>query len=182
MMIWSLLQLFWGFFVANALGYGGGPSTIPLMEVEIVERFKWLTSSQFIDALALANALPGPISSKVASFVGFKIAGFGGVAVALVATIVPSAIALILLLGLLQRFRKSTVVKGMTLLIQPVIAVMMIVLTWQFGQESIKGIGMWQSVGIAAISLWAMIKGKIHPALVIVIAFAYGGLVISRTI
>lgn len=32
-------HLFWGFFVANLLGYGGGPSSIPLMQEEIVNHY-----------------------------------------------------------------------------------------------------------------------------------------------
>ncbi|HHY67167.1 MAG TPA: chromate transporter, partial [Alicyclobacillus sp.] len=40
MMNW--LHLLWGFLVANLLGYGGGPSTIPLMQEEIVHRYQWL--------------------------------------------------------------------------------------------------------------------------------------------
>jgi chromate transporter len=68
----------------------------------------------------------------------------------------------------------------MTLLVQPVIAVMMAVLTWEMGEVSVQSIGIWQSLGIALVALWALTKGRIHPALVIVAAFVYGGLVLSH--
>lgn len=180
MNIWIWLKLMWGFFVANVLGYGGGPSSIPLMQEEIVNHYHWLSTGRFIDVLALGNALPGPIATKIAAFVGYQVGGWSGLVVALLATIIPSAIALILLLRVLRHYRQSTVVKGMTLLVQPVIAIMMVLLTWQFGRESIHGIGIWQSLGIAAVALWAMTKGKVHPALVIVGAFVYGGLFVSH--
>ncbi|BCJ88000.1 chromate transporter [Effusibacillus dendaii] len=172
----SLLFLFWGFFIANLLGYGGGPASIPLMQQEIVTHYGWLTNSKFADVLALGNALPGPIATKIASFVGYAVAGWLGLLIALAATVIPSAAGLILLLRLLDRYRQSSVVKGMTLLIQPVIAVMMMILTWQLGRDSIEGLGWLQTLIIAAISLWAMTKGRIHPALIIVAAFLYGGI------
>ncbi|SEN13148.1 chromate transporter [Lihuaxuella thermophila] len=173
-------ELFWGFFVANVLGYGGGPSSIPLMQEEIVNHYHWLTNEEFADVLAVGNALPGPIATKIAAFVGYREAGWIGLILTTVATVVPSALALILLLRILNRFRESSVVKGMTLLVQPVIAVMMAGLTWEVGKVSAASIGIWQSLGIAGVSLWAMTKGRIHPAWVIVGAFVYGSLVLSH--
>jgi chromate transporter len=174
-------DLFWGFFVANVLGYGGGPSSIPLMQDQIVNHYHWLTNEQFADVLAVGNALPGPIATKIAAYVGYQVDGWIGLVAATVATVAPSAVALIALLSILNRFRGSSVVKGMTSFIQPVIAIMMVLLTWDMGEVSIQSIGIWQSLGIAAVSFWAMTKGRLHPALVIVAAFAYGGLVLSHT-
>ncbi|CAH1224800.1 hypothetical protein PAECIP111893_05179 [Paenibacillus plantiphilus] len=174
------LELIIGFFIANVLGYGGGPSSIPLMYQEIVVHHQWTSDHDFSNILALGNALPGPIATKIAAYVGYDVAGVVGVVAALAATIVPSAIALIVLLKIMQRHRQSPVVKGMTLLVQPVIAIMMLLLTWTMGVTSHETIGIWQSLGIAAVAFWAMAIKKIHPAIVIVCAFAYGGLVLSR--
>lgn len=174
----NALHLFLAFLTANLLGYGGGPSTIPLMQHEIVNHYHWQTNVQFANMLALANALPGPIATKIATFIGFQVVGWIGVVIALVATVLPSTIVLILLLKLLNRFRTSLAVKGMTLLVLPVIAVLMVLLTWEIARDSVQGIGIIQSVVIAAVALWAIAKRKIHPALVIVAAFAYGGLVL----
>lgn len=176
----DLLELIAGFFIANALGYGGGPASIPLMYQEIVTHRHWTTDAEFSNILALGNTLPGPIATKIAAFVGYDVAGAVGALIALAATIVPSAVALIVLLRILRRYRQSAVVKGMTLLVQPVIAVLMLLLTWKMGQESTESLGLWQSLIIAAVALWAMEKRKIHPSLVILVAFAYGGLVVPH--
>jgi chromate transporter len=174
------INLIIGFFIANVLGYGGGPASIPLMYREIVTNHQWTTPTEFSNILALGNALPGPIATKIAAFVGYDVAGFGGSLLALAATIVPSAVALILLLKVLQKHRQSPVVKGMTLLVQPVIAIMMLLLTWQMAESSVESIGLIQSLIIAAVAFWAMQFRKIHPAFVIVAAFVYGGLVIPH--
>lgn len=178
MMEW--LQLLLGFFISNVLGYGGGPASIPLIYQEVVTHYGWLDDKEFSNMLALANALPGPIATKIAAFVGYDVAGWMGFIIAHAATIIPSCVALIILLRMMAKHRQSPVVKGMTLLVQPVIAVMMAIVTWQMGSESLASIGIWQSLGIAAIAFWAMNIRKIHPALVIVAAFAYGGLVLGH--
>ncbi|RED63145.1 chromate transporter [Cohnella lupini] len=176
----DLIDLFLGFFLSNALGYGGGPASIPLLYQEIVTHYRWTSDHEFSNILALGNTLPGPITTKIAAFVGYDVAGIAGIAIALIATVVPSAVALIVLLKIMQRFRQSSVVKGMTLLVQPVIAILMLLLTWKMGQTSIDSLGIWQALIIAAVALWAMEKKKIHPAFVILCAFIYGGLVVPH--
>lgn len=174
------LNLIIGFFIANVLGYGGGPASIPLMYREIVTNHAWSTPEEFSNILALGNALPGPIATKIAAFVGYDVGGWVGVIAALAATVVPSAIALIVLLNILQKHRQSPVVKGMTLLVQPVIAIMMLLLTWQMGESAVASIGWLQSLIIAAVAFWLMQFRKVHPAIVIIAAFAYGGIVIPH--
>lgn len=176
------LQLIFGFFMANLLGYGGGPSSIPLMYEEIVPHYGWLTDGQFSNMLALGNALPGPIATKIAAYVGYDVYGWAGVIAALLATILPSAAALIILLQVMQKYKQSPVVKGMTLLVQPVIAIMMVMLTVKMAKSPAEAIGIWQTLIIAAIAFAAMKWLKLHPALVIVAAFAYGALVLPYTV
>jgi chromate transporter len=177
-MIW--ICLFLGFFLANVLGYGGGPASIPLMYGEIVDHYHWLTNTEFSNMLALGNALPGPIATKIAAYVGYDVYGWWGFSIALFATVFPSAFALIFLLQIIQRHRQSLVVKGMTLSVQPVIAIMMLILTWEMSKDSIYSMGIWQSLAIALLSFLALIKWKIHPALIIVVTFAYGGLILPH--
>ncbi|GLX70040.1 chromate transporter [Paenibacillus glycanilyticus] len=174
------LNLIIGFFVANVLGYGGGPASIPLMYNQIVTHYGWTNDAEFSNILALGNALPGPIATKIAAFVGYDVAGWPGIILALSATIVPSAVALIFLLKLLQKHRQSPIVKGMTLLVQPVVAIMMVLLTWQMVDTSIHSTNLWQTLGIAAVAYWLMERKKVHPAIVICIAFVYGGTVLAN--
>jgi chromate transporter len=169
-------NLFIGFFLANVFGYGGGPASIPLMYQEVVPNHGWLTSTEFTNVLALGNSLPGPIATKIAAYVGYDVAGWIGVLITLLATVAPSAIALILLIKLLHKYRQSPVVKGMTLLVQPVIAAMMLLVTWVSTVDSVRMIGLLQFLGIAAVAFYLMQRRRIHPAFVIVGAFVYGGI------
>ena len=176
----TLVHIFLGFFLANLFGYGGGPASIPLMYNEIVTHYGWLNNSEFSQMLAIGNALPGPIATNIATYVGYDVYGWWGVIVALFATIFPSALALILLLKVLHRHRQSPIVKGMTLLVQPVIAIMMLALTWKISVNSFHSIGIVHSLVIGIVAMFALIKLKIHPAFMICAALLYGGLVLPH--
>jgi chromate transporter len=125
--------------------------------------------------------LPGPIATKIAAFVGYDIAGWIGAFIAVAATVIPSAAALIVLIHLLNAYRQSPSVKGMTLLVQPVITVMMLQITWQSAKDSVLSIGALQFAGIAAVAAWLMLRRKVHPTVVIAAAFVYGGIFLGRT-
>lgn len=105
------IQLFMAFFVSNILGYGGGPASIPLIQKEVVDRYHWLTVKEFSEMLAIGNALPGPIATKMAGFIGYQQAGVLGSVVALFATIAPSVLLLVILLRILFKYKDSPNVK-----------------------------------------------------------------------
>jgi len=178
-MIW--FPIFLAFFIANILGYGGGPASIPLMYDQIVTRYDWLNNTEFSNMLALGNALPGPIATKIAAFVGYEVYGWPGFIMALIGTVVPSAVALILLLKIIRRYRHSLVFKGVSLLAQPVIAIMMLLITITIATDAVHSIGYVHSLIIALFAFLALGKFKIHPAFVIILAFMYGGIIIPWT-
>lgn len=172
-------DVFWAFFISNLLGYGGGPSTIPLIQNEVVNRYNWMTLSEFGDVLAIANALPGPIATKMAGFIGYNVAGTWGAVLALAATIMPSAIAVILLFKFVSLFKDSPKVKLMTKSVQPIIAVLLGVMAYQFFLTALESSGMFQLVLLTLASYVTLQRLKIHPALVIAGSLLYGGVFLS---
>ncbi|KAB7705609.1 chromate transporter [Bacillus aerolatus] len=172
-------DIFWAFFIANLLGYGGGPSTIPLIQNEVVHNYDWMTLSEFGDVLAIANALPGPIATKMAGFIGYDLGGILGATVALTATILPSAIAVIILFKFVDLFKDSPKVKLMTKSVQPIIAVLLAVMAYQFFLTAFENSGVLHLLFLALVSYLTLNKLKIHPSLVIVCSLFYGGVLLS---
>jgi chromate transporter len=168
-------KLFLAFFIPGILGYGGGPASIPLVENEVVDRYEWLSVNEFSEVLALGNALPGPIATKMAGYIGYEVGGIFGAIVAVFATVAPSLILMVTLLGLLMKYKESPKVKRLTVLVRPVIAVLLGVMTYDFFFSSYEGLGIWQTLGISLISFVLMERLKVHPAYVIAGALVYGG-------
>lgn len=172
------VQLFLAFFIPGILGYGGGPASIPLIEKEVVGTYGWLTTAEFSETLALGNALPGPIATKVAAYVGYEVAGVFGAAVALFATIGPSLLLMLILLNLLYRNRNSPRVKRLSSFVLPTIAILMAELTFDFVQTSVDFIEWLPTIILMVIAYLALEKFKVHPAIVIGVGLVVGGVVL----
>ncbi len=173
------LKIFWAFFIPGILGYGGGPASIPLIENEVVDGNGWMTVNEFSEVLALSNALPGPIATKMAGYIGYMQGGVFGAIVGVFATVAPSLILMIGLLSLLMKFKESPRVKRLTIVVRPVIAVLLGVMTYDFFHSAFSHIGGFQTILIGGISYILMEKVKIHPAYVIMATLAYGALILA---
>ncbi|QEY21599.1 chromate transporter [Psychrobacillus sp. AK 1817] len=171
-------QLFLAFFLPGILGYGGGPASIPLIEHEVVENYQWMTTQEFSEVVALGNSLPGPIATKMAGYIGYAEGGILGATIALFATVAPSLILMISMMAVLLKYKEAPEVKNLTKLIRPVIAVLLGVMTIQFAQESLDGIGIISTLILIVGSYLLLEKVKLHPAFVIIIALVYGAVIV----
>ncbi|MGM8850918.1 chromate transporter [Salinicola halophyticus] len=160
-------QLFMAFLRIGLLGFGGGPSMIPLVRAEAVTRYQWMNDDDFGDILAIGNTLPGPIATKMAGTIGYRVGGVAGCINAVLAVIVPCIVAMVVLLGLFTRYRDQRWIQGMSEGVVPVVMVMMAQLTWDFFQKSRAALG-WIATLIMGAVAGGLIYGLgIHPGLVI---------------
>ncbi|NHM32626.1 chromate transporter [Neobacillus terrae] len=160
-------HLFLAFFRPGILGYGGGPSSIPLVHKEVVGKYKWMSDEEFGDVLALANMLPGPIATKLAGYIGYRIGGPIGLINAVLASVLPTILLMILFMTTLTSSKEQPWVLGMTKAVVPVVGVMLAVLTWQFYQNGRKAMGWKGNLLLVAVSLIVMKFLNIHPGILI---------------
>ena len=85
----GLLSVAWVAVKVGALSYGGGFVIIPLMQRDAVHTYHWMTSAQFLSAVALGQITPGPVVQTV-SVVGYAAAGVGGALLASLVAFTPS--------------------------------------------------------------------------------------------
>lgn len=124
----TALQLFWGFFKVGIIGYGGGPGSISLIQSVAVDGYHWMDNSRFAEMLAIGNALPGPIATKLAGAIGWQVGGALGAVAALLGVVLPS---LVLMLGLYQvliAFRHNPYVAGLIRGVKPIVVVLLVLL------------------------------------------------------
>lgn len=158
----------------GVVGYGGGPSIIPLIRYEAVNRYHWVENEEFGEILAVANALPGPIATKMAAYLGYRCKGLLGAIVAVVAHILPTCLAMLALLGALVIMRESRVVRGMIAAVSPVIAVMLGMMAYEFAQKAWQGLGRWFATLFGAIAFLLLIVLNVSPAIVVAVFLLYG--------
>lgn len=171
-MLKILTNLFMAFFRSSILSYGGGPASIPLMQNEVVNNYQWFSKNEFADALAVGNTLPGPIAPKMAAYVGFNIAGGWGATVAVVATVLPTAIAMVVLAGVLLKFKDSPRLKGMLKMAKPIVVVLLLQASVDLMTKSnyYNYIPFIISIVAAALVFWI----KVNPAYIILGGLLFG--------
>jgi chromate transporter len=91
----ALPGLAWTALKVGALSYGGGFVTIPLMQEDAVERHRWMSDVEFLNAVAFGQLTPGPVTHTVA-LVGWAAAGIGGALFAAAIAFAPSFLAILL--------------------------------------------------------------------------------------
>ena len=84
------LKLFISFFKIGAFTFGGGWAMIPLIEREVVDKQNWIKREDFVDALAIAQSLPGVLAVNISLLIGNKLRGLKGCLMATLGTILPS--------------------------------------------------------------------------------------------
>ena len=127
----QLWEIFWSFFKIGLFTFGGGYAMIPLIQREVIDHRKWIPASEFLDLLTLAQSVPGPIAINTAVFVGYKVRGLRGAAAALLGTVTPSFVIILVIAVFFAGIRHNPVVdaafKGMrpavvALIIGPVLS------------------------------------------------------------
>ena len=84
-----LAAVAWVAIKVGALSFGGGFVIIPLMRSDAVNHYHWLSSDQFLYAVALGQITPGPVVQTVA-VVGYAAAGLVGGLLAAIIAFAPS--------------------------------------------------------------------------------------------
>lgn len=170
-MIKDLWDLLISFAKIGAVAYGGGPSMVPILKAEVVERKKWIDVDTFMDTLAIGNALPGPIVTKMASAIGYHKAGPLGAVAATCGIVLPSAVALVILMGFVYLVKDNPTVASALKGLRPVVVAMLAYAAWDMAPNALKGS---ITIVIGVIALALMIFTPIHPALIIVAGAAAG--------
>jgi chromate transporter len=107
----GLGALAWVALKVGALSYGGGFVIIPLMQGDAVDRYGWMTDTQFAGAVALGQVTPGPVIHTVTA-VGYAAAGVGGALLAAAIAFAPSFAFVLAGAGRFDTLRGNAAVRG----------------------------------------------------------------------
>ncbi|HIY36770.1 MAG TPA: chromate transporter, partial [Candidatus Paraprevotella stercorigallinarum] len=66
------------FFRIGLFTIGGGYAMIPIIEADVVEKFKWVNREEFLDLMAIAQSCPGIFAVNMSIFIGYKLKGVKG--------------------------------------------------------------------------------------------------------
>ncbi len=148
-----LAQLDLTFMKVDLLAFGGGYTTIPLIQREVVDRLGWVNTREFIDGIALGQVTPGPIVIT-ATFVGYKAGGFLGALLGTIAVFFPSFLVVTTLAPHYERIKRSRAVQIMVRGILAAFIGLLLLVAYQFGKVALVDWRTWALMAAAWVALW----------------------------
>jgi chromate transporter len=166
----GLVRLFLSFLKIGSVMFGSGMVLLAFLQTEFVERLHWLTEKQLLDAVAVGQFTPGPLSAT-ATFIGYLVAGWLGAVVATVGIFLPGFVLVAVSGPFLPRLRRSPVVAAALDGVAAGSLALMAVVAWQLGKASIVN---WTMLLVFGASLIALLRFRVNSAWVIAAAAGIG--------
>lgn len=168
------LSLFWLFIKVNLLTTSG-PASVGLIYKEAVGSL--MTETEFVEAVGFSSVLPGSDALQLAMFVGYSVGGMPGAFAALLGSILPPTVVMLILANILHSLRGEAWIGSFVRGLTPAVAVLMVMVAWQVFQGDGGGISAGMLI-IAGASLVALLL-KAPPPLVL-LAAGLAGIILFR--
>ena len=185
------MNIIWSLFIVFSrvalFSWGGGPASMGLMQRESVN-MGWVTTEEFANALALGNALPGPIAPQVSAYIGYKLAGTWGAIAAVSGTIIPTTLLMLVMVIFFFGVKDSPAVIAMLKAVRPVIVGLLLWTTYVMAYSvfSVSKLGWgkglvqnWDKAIIAIVAFALLTLTEVNPVW-LVVAGAVLGFVVYR--
>jgi len=140
----SLFSIFITFLKIGAFTIGGGYAMIPLIRREVVEKHHWLDDETFMDGLAASQSCPGPIAVNFSVYIGIHLKGFWGMLVAVLGTVLPSFVFIVIIAALFTQYAQLTLVQKAFHALKPAVVALIAAPLLQMTRSSqIKPVYLW---------------------------------------
>src|SRR5215470_11419684 len=83
------------FIKLGVTGFGGGLAVIAHIRRVVVYKNRWMSEEEFLDAVSLAQSLPGANTVNAIAYIGLKLCGIRGALVSVASFVLPSFMAMI---------------------------------------------------------------------------------------
>ena len=165
------LALGWVFLRIGATAFGGLGAALAIIERELVDKRQALTAADVTEAMTYTKLLPGSTVLQIVSYLGYKLGGWFGSAIATAAFVVPSVVAMLLLAaGYGTVSALPSIVPAVNGLTAAVVGILLVT-TYRLGKTNIK------EPATMAIALAAFVAGaflNLNAALIVVAAGLIG--------
>jgi len=150
----TLLQLFWLFTKVNILTTSG-PASVGLLYKESVGIL--MSNVDFVQAVSFSSILPGSDALQLAMFIGYSVGGIAGALVALLGSILPPTLLMLIVVSILNRLRRQAWVTRFVSGLTPAVSILMVFVAWQIILSGNNGVIDWQVLLIAGGTLTALL-------------------------
>ncbi len=151
----GLLPLFLTFVKVGAFTLGGGYAMVPIMEREVVDKHEWLSREDFMNILAVSQAMPGLFAMNMASHIGHKRFGVWGGIVGTMGVALPSIVAILLIAMFFQQFKDNIYVEKAFRGIRPAVVALIAAPVFRMARTAKLNLrNLWIPI-VACLLIWA---------------------------
>lgn len=144
---------------------------IPLIEAEVVDKRRWIDKTLFMDLIAVAQSCPGVFAINLSIFIGYRLRGVKGAALATLGTALPSLLIILAVAMFFQNFQNVTWVAATFAGIRPAVVALIAIPTWNMARRAgINLMNCWIPIG-SAMLIWLLGVNPIY----IILAAGVGG-------
>ena len=172
-MLW---ELFLTFFKIGAFTFGGGYAMIPIIQEELVEKKKWIDDIEFMDAIALAQASPGPVAVNTSIYCGYKLMGFKGALACTLGTVLPSFIIILIIANFFYQFRTNPIVDQIFMGIRPAVVALILSAVYKMWTKSQLGR---DKFVVAVLTLLIIVFLDISPIWLVIVG-GVGSVIVNK--
>lgn len=156
----GLWPLFLVFAKVGAVLFGSGYVLLAFLRADLVERMRWLTEQQLLDATAIGQVTPGPVFTT-ATFIGYVLGGPVGASVATLGIFLPAFVFVALSGPLVPRLRRSRLAAGVLDGVNVASLALMAVVSWQLGRAALVDP---LTIVLALLSLLLLLRYRVSSA------------------
>lgn len=164
----TLGGLFLSFLKIGLVGFGGGVAVLAQIRTLTVRKRRWLTDSEFAEAVALAQSLPGTSAGNSVTYIGVRLRGWRGATVAMVGFILPSMLIMIALAIMYKHVHTLAGSERFFHGLNGAVVALILVTAWRMGKNILTERWQWLVAGIAFLAV------AIMDATVLEVVFAAG--------
>ncbi|MCU1268552.1 MAG: hypothetical protein JWM21_4870 [Acidobacteria bacterium] len=145
----TLGGLFLSFLKIGTVGFGGGLAVIAQIRTLTVFKRGWLTDSEFAEAFALAQSLPGTSAGNAATYIGLKLRGWRGASAAMAGFILPSMLMMIVLAILYRHLRYLPDTDRLFHGLNAAVVALIVITAWRIGRNTLNKSWQWVIAGLS---------------------------------
>ena len=154
----SRTALFLVFLKIGAILFGGGYVLVALIRSNLVAGLGWISEQQLLDAIAIGQVTPGPLSTT-ATFIGYLLAGVPGAVIATVAIFLPAFFFVAMSGPLVPRLRQSPVAGAVLDGVNVAALALIAVVSWQLFRAAVVD---WTTLVLAGVSFFLLFRYRVN--------------------
>ena len=170
-----MFEMFLTFFRIGLFTIGGGYAMIPLIEEQVVRRKNWVSATELVDLIAVAQSCPGIFAVNISIFIGYKRRRTLGAFLCALGTVLPSFLIILAIALVFQQYRSNPIVERIFQGIRPAVVALIAAPVFRMAKSArINRYNVWIPVA-AALAIWLLGVSPIYVILVAGIGgYAYG--------